>query len=207
MANLIITIISIALVAVAALMGAYYGGQAYQNAQAKAKANEIINSANQIAGAIQVWRTQNLKTDQSYPHWNPPSSSTLIPSYMTSIPAVRLDTTQNFSLLKLGTGGNVGPLISPLFGDGSGSTSSEGELPSPARLFGMYLSVSINPPSQVCKEINRIATGSETAGMGANAWGTGGNYTPSMLFSTYKFRCVLDDDYLPGTEYFIYRFN
>jgi RsiW-degrading membrane proteinase PrsW (M82 family) len=35
MANLIITIISIGLVAIAAIMGAYYGGAAFMNAQVK----------------------------------------------------------------------------------------------------------------------------------------------------------------------------
>ncbi len=59
MANLIITIISIALVAVAALMGAYYGGTAFLEGQAKAKANQIIAAAQQIDGAVNLWRANN----------------------------------------------------------------------------------------------------------------------------------------------------
>lgn len=207
MANLIITIISIALVAVAALMSAYYGGQAYQNAQAKAKANEIINSANQIASAVQVWKTSTLKTDQSYPHWNPPVSSTLIPSYLTSIPVIRLDTNTYLNFLKYNTMGNVGFLINPLFGGGNGSTSSEGDLTGSARLLGLYLTVSSSPPSRVCEEINRISTGNPTAVVIAGIWNTGGTQTPATVFGSYKFRCILDDDFIPGTEYFVYRFN
>ena len=51
MANLIITVISIALVAVAALMGAYYGGTAFMDGQTKANANTIVTQADQIAAA------------------------------------------------------------------------------------------------------------------------------------------------------------
>ena len=55
MSNLIITIISIALVAVAALMAAWYGSSAFQNAGGKAGANGAINQAKQIAGGASVY--------------------------------------------------------------------------------------------------------------------------------------------------------
>lgn len=55
MANLIITIISIALIAVAALMGAYYGGTAFQQGQAKAVAVEISNNFRQTEAAVYAW--------------------------------------------------------------------------------------------------------------------------------------------------------
>jgi hypothetical protein len=51
MANLIITVIAIALVAVASLMGAYYGGTAFVEGQAKAQANTLITQSEQIAAA------------------------------------------------------------------------------------------------------------------------------------------------------------
>jgi len=54
MANLIITIIAIALVAVAALMGAYYGGTAFNQGQEKAKASSIMNQAAQIQAGVQI---------------------------------------------------------------------------------------------------------------------------------------------------------
>jgi len=55
MANLIITIISIALVAVAALMGAYYGGAAFLNGQAKANANAAVSQGEQQVAAWSVY--------------------------------------------------------------------------------------------------------------------------------------------------------
>ncbi|HCM83874.1 MAG TPA: hypothetical protein PKW15_04245 [Alphaproteobacteria bacterium] len=54
MANLIITIISIALVAVAALMGAYYGGQAFNEGQTKAIANTLVSQAEMISAAMTI---------------------------------------------------------------------------------------------------------------------------------------------------------
>lgn len=59
MANLIITVVSIALVAVAALMGAYYGGTAFMDGQTKTRANTWITQAEQIAAAIRLWSANN----------------------------------------------------------------------------------------------------------------------------------------------------
>jgi len=67
MANLIITIIAIALVAVAALMGAYYGGTAFNQGQEKAKAASLMNQAAQIQAAVQMARVDypGVALDQS----------------------------------------------------------------------------------------------------------------------------------------------
>jgi hypothetical protein len=51
MASLIITIIGIALVAVVAIMGAYYGGTAFGDSQAQANANSLLNEVHQIYAA------------------------------------------------------------------------------------------------------------------------------------------------------------
>ena len=91
MANLIITVISIALVAVAALMGAYYGGEAYMQGQAKAKANEIVNAFEQVSAALQMFQangsvlTYNL-TASGYNYGS--DLSQLVPSYIQQIPSV-----------------------------------------------------------------------------------------------------------------------
>ncbi|MCT4575176.1 MAG: hypothetical protein N4A43_02855 [Alphaproteobacteria bacterium] len=55
MANLIITIIAIALVAVAALMGAYYGGTAFNQGQEQAKLSTLINEGSQIVAALTMY--------------------------------------------------------------------------------------------------------------------------------------------------------
>lgn len=89
MANLIITIISIALVAVAAIMGAYYGGAAYNEAQVKARANEIVNGAKQIAAAWQLWGLNNSSTSYGFP--TAEFSDTLVPYYLAQIPTVSRD--------------------------------------------------------------------------------------------------------------------
>lgn len=65
MANLIITVISIALVAVAALMGAYYGGSAFMEGQANAKANAFTSTAEQIRGAYAIRRATTGQKDIS----------------------------------------------------------------------------------------------------------------------------------------------
>ncbi len=62
MANLIITVIAIALVAIASLMGAYYGGSAFLNNQSAANASTVLNQAQQIAGAWNAYLSDNLNT-------------------------------------------------------------------------------------------------------------------------------------------------
>lgn len=59
MANLIITIISIALVAVAAIMGVYYGGTAFNNSSPKAYAATIISQVHQIEAAYRMAQLDN----------------------------------------------------------------------------------------------------------------------------------------------------
>ena len=65
MSNLIVTIISIALVAVATIMAAFYGGTAYSNYQINATANAIMNEAQQILQAERMWSTNNNQPDIS----------------------------------------------------------------------------------------------------------------------------------------------
>ncbi len=59
MANLIVTVIAIALVAVASLMGAYYGGSAFLQGSAKASAATLINQGSQISAAATLYRSGN----------------------------------------------------------------------------------------------------------------------------------------------------
>jgi len=60
--NLIITIISIALVAITAIVGIFYGGTAFGNYQLKARANQWINVVNQIVAAGAMWRANYNQT-------------------------------------------------------------------------------------------------------------------------------------------------
>ncbi len=83
MSNLIITVISIALVAVAALMGAYYGGEAFMQGQAKAQANEIVNAFEQANAALQFYNAEN-STQWEPSGWN--DLDFLVPKYLSSVP-------------------------------------------------------------------------------------------------------------------------
>ena len=59
MANLIITVIAIALVAVASLMGAYYGGSAFLTGQSAANASTVLNQGLQVKGAWQDYQAEH----------------------------------------------------------------------------------------------------------------------------------------------------
>lgn len=65
MFSLIITVVSIALVAVLAFLAIYYGGDAWSNSNQKAIAAKTINGGQQIAGAVQMYRndTGNVPAD------------------------------------------------------------------------------------------------------------------------------------------------
>ncbi len=62
MANLVITVIAIALVALASLMGAYYGGAAFLNSSEGAIASTVLNQGNQLTGAWQAYLQDNYNT-------------------------------------------------------------------------------------------------------------------------------------------------
>lgn len=59
MFSLIITIISIALVAALALATIYYGGTAFSTGNVKASASQVINQAQQIAAAVTMYKNDN----------------------------------------------------------------------------------------------------------------------------------------------------
>ncbi len=59
MTNLIIAILTIILVAIAAIMGVLYFSNSYTSWQASALASQILNNMNQIASAANFWRTDH----------------------------------------------------------------------------------------------------------------------------------------------------
>ncbi len=62
MANLIITIIGIALVAITILVGAYYGGQAYNDYTINTKANTLMNELAQLSAAANLYMADHAQT-------------------------------------------------------------------------------------------------------------------------------------------------
>lgn len=146
MANLIITVISIALVAVAALMGAHYGGQAYMDGQAKARANELMAKAGQIANA---WRMYAVNHGGSYTlsastllWYYAPDNNDLVPKYLAQLPIDNYATNQNFPWTY--------PITTLLQND-----ASNGSVDANTIVF-YYI------PESVCKQITQMAQGNTT---------------------------------------------
>jgi len=129
MANLIITIISIALVAIAALMGAYYGGTAFLNGQAKANANASVSQGEQQVAAWSVY------TADRSGNWTLASisalSATSPAAYLTTAPVSPAGVTAStgisaWSLVNLsdvsgGTSANFNGVYYQLIGSTSGA--------------------------------------------------------------------------------------
>jgi hypothetical protein len=65
LANLIITIIGIVIVVIAAVAGAYYGGQAFEQGQINSIANSIVSESQQILQAERLWSVNNNQPDIS----------------------------------------------------------------------------------------------------------------------------------------------
>lgn len=80
MFSLIITIISIALVAALALATLYYGGSSFNKGAASAKATEILNQAQQLKGAMAVYRADHGK-------WATNLDELVAKGYLKSIPS------------------------------------------------------------------------------------------------------------------------
>ncbi len=79
MFSLIITIISIALVAALAVATIYYGGSAFSSGSAKAVAATIVSNAQQVTGANVLYANDNSGAYAS-------SIATLVPTYLASQP-------------------------------------------------------------------------------------------------------------------------
>ena len=79
MFSLIITIISIALVAALAVASVYYGGSAFSQGSAKASASTLVAQAQQIAGANTLYANDNGGTFAQ-------NVDDLVPEYLSAAP-------------------------------------------------------------------------------------------------------------------------
>lgn len=80
MFNLIITIISIALVAVLAVATIYYGGSVWSKQGEEAAATRVLNEAAQVKGAVELYRNDHAGSA-------PADLDALVPQYLKNIPA------------------------------------------------------------------------------------------------------------------------
>lgn len=83
MFSLIITIISIALVAALAVATIYFGGDAFNQGSARAAAATLVNQASQISGA----NTLYFLDEQTYAAVADGDSVDLAPDYLASVPS------------------------------------------------------------------------------------------------------------------------
>lgn len=99
MANLIVTVIAIALVAVAALMGAYYGGSAFLRGTVRANAATMVNQGSQVAAGYVLYSNDNAGV--------PPASVTAMVTgiggrtYLTEAPQIPANVLTSSSLWNL----------------------------------------------------------------------------------------------------------
>ena len=199
MANLIITVIAIALVGVAALMGAYYGGSAFMDGQAKAQANQLIETSKQIAGAWQLYTANNggsyALTDYD---WTDDTATDLVPNYVNSWP--------HFDFVKIPTSGgtsqafyNYHPVILRLYGNAYSYSPSSGNVTT--NNSGVIALFWGGISQKTCGQINLIATGAATI---PNTFWAGYTNTATAIAELTPFRCVYST-WLGGVYYFIYR--
>lgn len=83
MFSLIITIISIALVAALAVATIFYGGSAFNKGSAKAAASTLVSQAQQIAGAEVLYQNDNGALDTSTG-----LTGLTAGGYLTNVPAI-----------------------------------------------------------------------------------------------------------------------
>jgi hypothetical protein len=113
MANLIVTILAIALVAVMALAGLWYGSSGYNNSQAKARGAALISQAEQLGAGVRLWSTNNagsveafggLSGSASCVEVNDTTASSLISNgFLSTMPTVTSDVKDmGGSLTKIG---------------------------------------------------------------------------------------------------------
>jgi len=83
MFSLIITIISIALVALLALATLYYGGNAFNRGSAGAQAARLINEGQQVNGAVALYKADRAAGNTSAAE----KLSDLVSAYMSQVPS------------------------------------------------------------------------------------------------------------------------
>ena len=185
MANLIITIISIGLVAVAAIMGAYYGGTAFIQGQAKAYANTAVTQGDQIAAAWSVYAAQNGGGFNNISDVSTLSSS---PTYLASIPVPppQVANTSVSSATSVDWAGDTSPYagiwhMANLSATGTAPTVGGGQ-------NGVYFRLTDDTNGlNTCTYVAQIAAGS-SASPTSTATSTGVLVTAS---TTRKFDCVV----------------
>ena len=189
MNNLIVTVISIALAAALVLTGAYYGGQAYLEGQAKAQANQLIEGAKQVAVAWTMYATDHggdyTLADNN---WSDGTATDLVPKYLAVLP--------KYFFIDLAQWNAYGFPTPFSF---AGSSYSLISSPSVGNTIGVS-----GITKSFCERLNYLANGNAT--VDANRWvGWEGGYVTAMSFLK-PFYCAYAGPWNGNEDYiFLYR--
>ena len=205
MANLIITIISIALVAIAVLMGAYYGGTAFSNGAISSQASQMISGADQIASAWQLYAVDH-GGQHNLADWNNASGSTsLVPQYLSTFPVLPKSAQHGYdSDANWGTNWSTEGGWSYYYTDGSGliQRGYSGAPPASTIAIGIF---SYQPAlsadwRNICTEAHKKLTGQTTLPVLSGSELI--NVTPASIFPNFgRAFCVNDN----GRLTFVYK--
>jgi type II secretory pathway pseudopilin PulG len=141
MFSLIITIISIALVAALAVATLYYGGQQFSQGTAKANADQLISAAQQIAGANTLFANANSGQFDT----NAAGVTDLVNNqFLSAVPSI--PTTVSGSTFDLAGGANTNQItlavtntsVCTAVAKQSGSVLSTASAPNPAQTGKQY---------------------------------------------------------------------
>jgi len=102
MFQLIVAVISIALVAALAIASLYYGGQAFQQSSLKANVTTLVNAGQQIAGADALYKIANSGAGVA-----DGEIDDLIPEYLAAAPGVSAAGTGAWEIETAGTSTRV----------------------------------------------------------------------------------------------------
>lgn len=197
MANLIITVISIALVAVAALMSAYFGGAAFIDGQAKARANTLVSHAEQLAAAARLWSANNAGRTDAFGPLNGGTCSfhpNNCPGYACAQPYLNQVPSQSWH-----TGMGVYSW-SWLYANGQSSCSGQGgSLIGGNVLVTQIYSTDLSSIDKVCKFVNDAVGAPYPV---AYVYPTQDFATP---LANYPYLCVKGTNVDTRLNYFVYR--
>ena len=186
MSNLLITVIAIALAAVAAIMAIFYGGTSFTQAQAQAQANRLIEDAHQISIAWLSYANDH-GGDRSLPgdsdfKWGA-STSILVPGYLAEMPHIPTEFLSTLSTWRTSQKG----FVPRQFSIWAGGYAGNGE--------GVATVLTYNDTTyQICLDIARMARGPNAT---LNSCDGSCNGSPINFSTTYD--CLYQDTDSSGT--------
>lgn len=127
MFQLIVAVISIALVAALAIASIYYGGTAFSQSSLRANVVTLVNGGQQIAGAQALYRTDFGSGAVAAANLNQLTTPVNGVTYLASAPGISPIASGSWSLIEVGTAGEATHAYVP-FASGTNATLVCGEV-------------------------------------------------------------------------------